>query len=360
MLKIAFIINSLSGGGAENVVVRLSEKMVKFGNKVDIYIARDLHKYKINDNINIYFLKGKNNNEKARSLKKMIIENESGGIYNLKIAFLSTSHEISKLSKIKDIYYNIRNYESQRIRGQGYFKYLKTKKKFKKIYKNEKVIGCCQAVIDDLKNNIGAKPLSSKVIYNPYDVKKIIERSSSPLKLDHPKNYILHVGSFRNKQKRQDIALKIVKQLPENVALVFLGEGKLKSQYQKMAQKLHIAHRVHFIGWTDNPFPWMKAAKLLLVTSDFEGFPNVIVESLILGTPVISRKNNSGASEILTGELNQYLCSNEKIITNMTKKAKNILSKTPSNIIENVDGIINNLTIERIVHEYLELAIDPR
>jgi glycosyltransferase involved in cell wall biosynthesis len=62
-----------------------------------------------------------------------------------------------------------------------------------------------------------------------------------------------------------------------------------------------LADRVQQIGYRSNPYPWIRRARATVCTSDFEGFPNVLVESLIVGTPCISTDCPTGPAEILAG-----------------------------------------------------------
>ena len=65
--------------------------------------------------------------------------------------------------------------------------------------------------------------------------------------------------------------------------------------------------RVVKIGYIENPFPYLRNAKALLLTSEYEGLPTVIIEALICGTFVISYDCPSGPREILINELSEYL-----------------------------------------------------
>jgi glycosyltransferase involved in cell wall biosynthesis len=60
-------------------------------------------------------------------------------------------------------------------------------------------------------------------------------------------------------------------------------------------------------GFKPNPFPWIKAAKLLVLSSEREGLPNVLLEALWLNTPVISTDCRSGPREILEFDAERYL-----------------------------------------------------
>ena len=115
------------------------------------------------------------------------------------------------------------------------------------------------------------------------------------------KEFILHVGRF-SPQKRHDILLKAFAQSGLDCRLVLLGSGRDQDRQsiKRIAMDLGISDRVIMPGFSDNPYAWMKKARLFVLSSDFEGFSLVLVESLICGTPVISTDCPSGPSEILT------------------------------------------------------------
>lgn len=72
-------------------------------------------------------------------------------------------------------------------------------------------------------------------------------------------------------------------------------------------QRLDLKDRVLLPGFQKNPYPWVRHADLFVMSSDSEGLPTVLIEALILGTPVVSTDCPTGPGEILTGELKQFL-----------------------------------------------------
>jgi len=84
-----------------------------------------------------------------------------------------------------------------------------------------------------------------------------------------------------------------------------LGQGSdsAVNTLRNLAEELNIADRVIIKGFTANPYPYIKHAHLLVLSSDSEGFGNVLVEALICQTPVVSTRCPGGPAEILTGEL---------------------------------------------------------
>ncbi|PLO63531.1 glycosyl transferase, partial [Klebsiella michiganensis] len=109
--------------------------------------------------------------------------------------------------------------------------------------------------------------------------------------------------------KRHDRLIEAYAQSGIDAPLVLLGQGKPEQEQRlrQLAQQLQVADRVLFKGFQKNPLPWIKGARMLVLSSDSEGFGNVVVEALLLDTPVASTRCPGGVTEILTGELSRGL-----------------------------------------------------
>jgi glycosyltransferase involved in cell wall biosynthesis len=114
-----------------------------------------------------------------------------------------------------------------------------------------------------------------------------------------PGQRILIVGSLKD-QKNHPLLLRAFADLqyPE-ARLMLLGQGAKEATLRAMAAELGIADRVIFAGFRPDPTPFYKTADLLVLSSDYEGFGNVIVEALACGTPVVSTDCPYGPREIL-------------------------------------------------------------
>jgi glycosyltransferase involved in cell wall biosynthesis len=97
--------------------------------------------------------------------------------------------------------------------------------------------------------------------------------------------------------------LRVMRRVSEKVEvrLVILGEGPLKEELIRTAANLGVDREVLLPGWRDNPFKYMSKAKVFVLSSDYEGLPNVLIEALACGVPVISTDCPSGPKEILEG-----------------------------------------------------------
>ena len=70
--------------------------------------------------------------------------------------------------------------------------------------------------------------------------------------------------------------------------LVLVGDGPLKSELKGLAQTLGIEDRVHFVGLQSNPYPWIARARVFVLSSSWEGYPNVLLEAQSLGIPIVA------------------------------------------------------------------------
>jgi glycosyltransferase involved in cell wall biosynthesis len=75
----------------------------------------------------------------------------------------------------------------------------------------------------------------------------------------------------------------------------------------RLARKAGVASRVRPVAFRQNPYPWMARAELVVLSSDYEGFPLVLIEALAVGTAVVSTDCPHGPAEILTGPLSRWL-----------------------------------------------------
>lgn len=150
----------------------------------------------------------------------------------------------------------------------------------------------------------------SVAINNLFDFEEIIQKSKENLPL--PSIDLLFVGRLEEESKGIFRLLEIMKEFLEEgqtFHLSIIGDGKDKKRYEQYKKDNHLSN-VTFLGSKSNPYPYMKKAKLLLLPSYYEGFPLVAIESLTLGTPVLTTIDVS----TLHFSLKEYvfLCKNDK------------------------------------------------
>lgn len=166
----------------------------------------------------------------------------------------------------------------------------------------DRIICCSQGIAWELTQRYHSDKIM--VLHNPYDRKKILQEAqekdeSIPEWKDE--KVVINIGRCDDVKGYWHLVKSfslVHKKLPKT-KLVFLGSGDF-SEYEKLAEDCGIKDAVHFAGMRTNPFPWLAKSDLFVLTSRNEGFPNALVESMVLGKAVISVNCMSGPAEILT------------------------------------------------------------
>ena len=143
-----------------------------------------------------------------------------------------------------------------------------------------------------------------KVIHNPIDVRRILSMCNE-FEVHKDKFTISMVGRFCP-QKRYDRFIHAVNILINkgcDLTVNILGTGELESEMRDLVKSLKISQYVNFLGFQSNPYPYIKKSDVLCLSSDAEGYPTVICESMVLGTAVVAT-DIVGSRELL--DKNKY------------------------------------------------------
>ena len=168
------------------------------------------------------------------------------------------------------------------------------------------VIAVSEGVKKDMCQLGGFPESLIRVIYNPTAIGVSPHREAVETRqrlwgvgFDH---HILSIGTLKSQKDHATLInafFRLSKTL--NAKLTILGEGPLRSELQNLVVKLGLQGRVEMPGFVQDPYPWIRSADLFVLSSQWEGFGNVIVEALECGVPVVSTDCPSGPSEILAG-----------------------------------------------------------
>ncbi len=120
---------------------------------------------------------------------------------------------------------------------------------------------------------------------------------------------LLMVGGI-NANKNQCMAIKALVDLPR-ARLTVLGDGPAKEELIALAKKLCVDHRIHWVGFVDDPYMYYQQADILLMLSHFEAFPYVVLEAMSYSLPVVSVQVG-GVPEIIQHEYNGWLLNGYK------------------------------------------------
>lgn len=225
---------------------------------------------------------------------------------------ISTLFGVSTLSMLsggKDKKIGIFHSPHQQMKAGGKLRYLLTLLQYSLVYPRLDKL-CC--VSQEVKESLAAFPWIGKrkksVVYNVHNTGLILEKSQMPIIDEQEKEIfshpcIVYCGRLdRNKAPIRAVEAFAKAARPEDARLVFIGEDQqgLVDELIAKAGKLGIADHLHFLGRKQNPYPYFKAAKALISCSYSEGLPGVIIESLAIGTPVVTTNSSKGIWEIFS------------------------------------------------------------
>jgi glycosyltransferase involved in cell wall biosynthesis len=164
----------------------------------------------------------------------------------------------------------------------------------------------------DLITNFRIPPHKVQQIYNPLPLAWIRQHAQVPVQ--HPwfaagqPPVILGVGRLERAKDFATLIRAFAKVRAEQEArLMILGEGSMRLQLEMLVRQLGLSECVALPGFDPNPFRYMARAKVFAMSSIYEGFPNVLVQALACGCPVVSTDCPSGPSEILNSGAYGYL-----------------------------------------------------
>ena len=360
-MNIVIVIDSLVGGGAEKVMLTLAEEMAKLKHRITILSLANSIEYNIPEVLNVESLFAHRASKVDRfwQRKNSILtlqtwfekkQSELGNI-DLVLSNLDRSNNLLARSNIKNVHFVIHNSVNAELARQkklGPFSYLYLKKS-KQNLNGKSLICVSKGVEKEITQGDLINPSAIATIYNPFDFEKIRQQANEQNNNIPNEPYLIHVGRLA-KQKRHDILFAAFAKLDKKYKLVLLCNKPAKAL--KLAQEYGIEKQLVVPGFQQNPYNWIKQAEALLLSSDFEGFGNVIVEALAVGTPVVSTNCTFGPSEILTGELSKYLVPVQQGEA-LTNAVKQVLADKPN--VENAD-ILKQVQAEQVALKYLALA----
>jgi len=150
------------------------------------------------------------------------------------------------------------------------------------------------------------EPGKIRTIYNPHDLGHVRRMAGEAVR--HPwfsrKELPVVVGMGRLcRQKNFPLLVEAVSRLNREegvpVRLAVFGDGPHRERLMRRIRKHGLQDRIQLMGWEANPFRYLARADLFVLSSDWEGLPNTLIEAMACGVPVISTDCESGPSEIL-------------------------------------------------------------
>lgn len=350
-LKIALIGYHLANGGLEKVMATVSTMLhteVEVA-KLDVILLEDKIGYSYNGNL---IELGKFHKiSKYFKLKKLLITNQ----YDYVLDFRYRINPIMEFIFFNFIYSNQKVITN--IHSAALSTYLTKRKWIGKLVlrKSYKVVAVSGYIKNEIQKLFDYTAVT--VIHNSFSRQEVEEKVTftSP-ELDF--QYILAAGRLIPlKQFDQLIECYVkTKSIEHNIHLVIIGKGDEELKLKQKIASHKMEKWIHLLGFVENPFPYYKNAKFLVLSSKYEGFPMNILESLASGTPVISFDCNSGPSEMIKDEFNGLLVDNQNFEALTNKINIFVENETVYNSCKkNAKESVTHFEIQQVKKEWLKV-----
>lgn len=347
--KILFILPSLKAGGAERVMSFLARQLNPNKFKVRLLVI-GFKKDSVYDltNLDTVFL---NKTRFVSSIYSIIVQIIK---FNPTIVISSIIH-INLFMGLLAIFFRKTKFmarEASVMTAMGSFSsnsLTNHKKLISFSYNNFSAIICQSKDIQtDLHENFNISKEKLIIINNP-----ITEEFT--LKTEMYNNKLLKfvtVGRLSKEKGHKRILEGLAKISKYQFHYTIYGDGPLKEELQSLVANLNLSERVTFVSYTSKIARVLAENDIFIQGSYVEGFPNAVLESCLVGTPVIAFNAPGGTREIISNGVNGYIVKNEKEFYNKLSTLKDILNLNPESIRAHVKSKFNS---DLILNKYQKL-----
>lgn len=296
MKKIVFFCNNMNIGGMEKSLVILLNSLNKYY-EITLYLKEKKGILLAELNSNIIVKELKTSEDRNIIYRKMynyfnrilwIVLNKNKYYFSCNYSTyfvlgskLALQASENSLLYVHSDYYNL------------YKKNINEIKKFIKLiqlFKFKNVAFVSEESRNNLKNIFPTEKNKFIVLNNLFDYEKVLQLSEEKIKNFQNKmnKYLIFIGRLEEESKNIKYLLKIMKNLKnDKINLLIIGDGKDKTTYEKIILKDKLTNVVMF-GEKSNPYPYLKNSAALILTSNYEGYPVVFNEALLLNKKIIS------------------------------------------------------------------------
>lgn len=324
--NILVLIYHLRNGGAERVASNLCDELSK------------------NHNVILVTCEEPTNNDYSCSVKRLVVDEMRAKYFK----FYDTVKQIKKIKKKYNITHTISftaqmNYlnamskvgDRTIISIRNYIFLAENDNTPKNIFMNkvsikhaDKITVVSKELGEDIISNYNINKNKIYPIYNFVDKEKIEKSLKEKDNINVTNNTVITVGRLNNQKGHINLirSFKYVVDEIKDAKLLILGQGPLEDKLKDEIKKLKLSKNVKLLGFQSNPYIYMKKCNCFVLSSFYEGMPNVVLEAMYLGLPIISTNCKTGPKEILIDD-EEYgvLVPNLNNINNEKKMSKEII-----------------------------------
>ncbi len=306
--NISILIYSLAAGGAERVVsILLKELSIKYN--ITLFLMNNTIFYDIPKSIKIIYLEKSNPDESG--VKKFLKLPVLGWKYRkfikkynvfISLSFMNRPNYINVFAKLFGS--RSKTIISERIAPFGEYGGLSFKDRINRLLikflypKADIIIPNSKLTGFELNRFFNVLEEKIKIIYNPIDLKKIENLKNKDIIIKKEKFTFVTVGRFE-RQKNHMLLIDAFYKLNLDIEIWLIGDGHLRKKIEEKISNLKLKEKIKLLGKQKNPYKFLAKADCFIFSSNYEGFPNVLLEALACNLPVISTDCISGPREIL-------------------------------------------------------------
>jgi len=294
--SVAIFVPSLSGGGAQRVVIDLSNSLTKLGYPVNLVLGNSSNYYTnlLNSNVEIHDLDVKRIRYAGLPLGRWLSYHKPESLLVVQRHAAIIAALAKRWSGWKgDLFVRETNTHCYPSEAHRHLTDRLVALIARRIYRNMAgIIAPSRGIAKDLStcNNV-------HVIPNPVYVPR------SRQIFQHPRPFVLGVGRLCEQKRFSDLvrAFKLVVKDFDSTPLdlIILGEGEEHDSLRKLATTLNVDDRLILPGFDPDPFQYMRAAKVFVLSSAWEGLPNALIQAMACHCPVVATDCKHGPREIL-------------------------------------------------------------
>ena len=360
--RIAFFLPDLGVGGAEKVFTQLLNEFSLTNFKIDLLLSQDVGEFRqlVNDNVETTAFCNQRRSKPILllcslfGLFRFVKKHRPIAVYSTLTGANIVSLLVSLALHSVGTKFIIR--EANVKENNGWMYNVLSRFLYNEAYR---VVAVSEGVKNDLIRNFGVCTTKIVVIKNPVDIEYIKERSretlSEPWLNDEKTPIIISVGRLYPQKDFQTLikAFKLVRDT-RDAKLVIIGDGPERGNLEQLIARLKLKNHVILLGIKNNPFVYVKNADVFVLSSKWEGFPNVLLEALALGRPIVATDCHSGPAELLTGIDGCRLVP----VGNVEAMAEAVLSELEEPVgVVNAEQRLSEFSIEYVAESYKQLLV---
>ncbi|MBU2996739.1 glycosyltransferase [Cellulophaga baltica] len=343
--KIFFIIPSLRAGGAERVMSFIAQNIDKNKFKPTLVVVgfNNNASYLV-DKVDIIFLEKNKVRDSLLELIKLFKKEKP------KVVFSSLAHVNTLMAVISVLFPKIKFVGRETFVRTGW-KEKKGKSFWFADFMQKKFLDMIVCQSSDMKNdlikNLNFPTKKLKIINNPVTSQFKLKKEDS----DKTAIKLVTVGRLVE-QKGHLRLLEVLEKIKTPFEFTIIGDGPLKEELNKKVIESGLTEKVKFVSFTSEPQKYLAESDIYIHGSYLEGFPNVLIESCAVGTPVIAFNAPGGINEIIQKGINGYIANTKDDFFKFLKEtlAKNNFEKNKVR-----DSVVSRYGEEKILKQYEEL-----